>query len=64
MDEPFHLGQTQRYCAGRWAEWDDKLTTFPGLHVMGALGARLYGALAGDPTEACSLLTLRAFNLL
>jgi len=62
MDEPFHLGQTQTYCAGRWTEWDGKLTTFPGVHVLGATGARLVHALTGDP--ACSLATLRAFNLL
>ena len=30
MDEPFHVGQAQAYCEGRWAEWDDKITHFPG----------------------------------
>ena len=33
MDEPFHVKQTQAYCAGRWDEWDDKITTFPGLYL-------------------------------
>ena len=30
QDEPFHLGQTQKYCAGEFGEWDQKITTFPG----------------------------------
>ena len=39
MDEPFHLLQTQAYCHGRFDEWDEKITTFPGLYVCGVLVA-------------------------
>lgn len=30
-DEIFHIRQAQTYCAGRWTQWDPKLTTPPGL---------------------------------
>jgi alpha-1,2-glucosyltransferase len=33
MDEPFHVPQAQAYCAGNWSQWDDKITTPPGLLV-------------------------------
>ena len=59
MDEPFHVGQTQAYCAGRWSDWDDKITTLPGLYVTGALVARARGGGA----QACALPALRAINL-
>ena len=55
MDEPFHSGQTQLYCQGRWNEWDSKITTFPGLYIFGVMAAKV-----GD----CGLPTLRAVNLL
>lgn len=31
LDEIFHIPQAQKYCEGRWLEWDDKITTPPGL---------------------------------
>ena len=41
QDEPFHVRQTQQYCLGNWADWDPKITTFPGLYVAGVAYARL-----------------------
>ena len=41
QDEPFHVKQTQAYCAGHYDAWDPKITTFPGLYVVGAAAARL-----------------------
>lgn len=32
MDEIFHVQQTQTYCDGRFSEWNQKITTFPGLY--------------------------------
>jgi alpha-1,2-glucosyltransferase len=58
MDEPFHVRQTQAYCAGRWHEWDDKITTFPGLYLIAATVARARG------NASCSLPELRSLNLL
>ena len=31
QDEVFHIPQAQKYCDGKWLEWDDKITTPPGL---------------------------------
>lgn len=54
MDEIFHVPQTQQYCAGHWDVWDPKITTFPGLYVVGVVAARITGS--------CDVLTLRALN--
>ena len=71
MDEPFHLRQTQEYCAGRWDVWDEKITTFPGLYILGAAVAgairslvAVLGLSAEAADSACSLSSLRALNLL
>lgn len=45
QDEIFHVPQAQRYCAGRFSEWDSKITTFPGLYVVAAAIAALLRAL-------------------
>ena len=58
--------QTQAYCAGRFAEWDEKITTFPGLYALGA-GAAWLASLAGGgggASAGCTLPVLRAVNLL
>ncbi|KAK7715125.1 glucosyltransferase [Diaporthe eres] len=31
LDEVFHIPQAQKYCESKWLEWDDKITTPPGL---------------------------------
>ena len=31
IDEAFHYAQCQAYCQSRFTEWDDKITTPPGL---------------------------------
>lgn len=31
LDEIFHIPQAQKYCQAKWLEWDDKITTPPGL---------------------------------
>ena len=31
QDEFFHIPQAQAYCEERWWDWDDKITTPPGL---------------------------------
>jgi alpha-1,2-glucosyltransferase len=60
MDEPFHVGQSQAYCAGRWHEWDEKITTFPGLYYCAAAMAWA----RGGASDACALPKLRSLNLL
>jgi alpha-1,2-glucosyltransferase len=61
--------QTQRYCAGDWATWDPKITTLPGLYVLGAAAGHAAHAalsLAGAAGAAgpCSPTQLRAVNVL
>jgi len=34
MDEIFHIPQAQRYCKNKFLEWDDKITTLPGLYFI------------------------------
>ena len=56
QDEPFHVPATQRYCAGDFATWDPKITTFPGLYVLGAAyawAARLLMGWAGVTLVGC-----------
>jgi hypothetical protein len=36
QDEPFHVPMAQLYCRGDLLTWDAKITTFPGLYVIGA----------------------------
>ncbi|KAK4031835.1 glycosyltransferase, partial [Parachaetomium inaequale] len=33
LDEVFHIPQAQTYCEGRFWDWDDKITTPPGLYL-------------------------------
>ncbi|KAG6036546.1 hypothetical protein E4U19_003166 [Claviceps sp. Clav32 group G5] len=46
LDEVFHIPQAQKYCEGRFLEWDDKITTPPGLFVNTSSGisTNLYAA--------------------
>lgn len=67
QDEPFHVPQTQRYCEGRWREWDPMITTLPGLYLLGGAAGRLhsslFGLLAGVlPPQPCGTTVLRAVN--
>ena len=35
IDEKFHINQTITYLNGNWRQWDPKITTPPGLYVLG-----------------------------
>lgn len=35
IDEKFHVNQTITYLSGNWNQWDSKITTPPGLYVLG-----------------------------
>ncbi|KAJ4294918.1 glucosyltransferase [Collariella sp. IMI 366227] len=45
LDEVFHIPQAQTYCEGRFWDWDDKITTPPGLLRYNNLLATLLTAL-------------------
>lgn len=61
IDEVFHLRQCQAYCRGQFDQWDDKITTPPGLYLLGLAYAR---ALAAVPLETCGTAVLRLLNAL
>ncbi|EPE06582.1 glycosyltransferase family 59 protein [Ophiostoma piceae UAMH 11346] len=71
LDEVFHIPQAQTYCDGRWFEWDDKITTPPGLYVV-SVALKIFWT-GGDEKErtaadssgagdGCSVWALRAAN--
>ncbi|GME26814.1 Alpha- glucosyltransferase alg10 [Neofusicoccum parvum] len=54
LDEVFHVGQAQVYCAGNFTHWDSKITTPPGLYLLSYLVFRVTGH--------CDIYVLRALN--
>ncbi|KAI1348204.1 DIE2/ALG10 family-domain-containing protein [Xylaria sp. FL0043] len=56
LDEVFHIPQTQVYCQERYFEWDDKITTPPGLYIS----TIIFNQLLQLP---CSIHNLRSFNV-
>lgn len=63
MDEIFHVPQTQAYCRGRWRDWDDKITTFPGLYLTAVAYAKaiaLVRSAAGEAHEAMAPVLVQA----
>ncbi|EGZ27833.1 hypothetical protein PHYSODRAFT_477641 [Phytophthora sojae] len=62
MDEIFHIPQAQKYCEGRYDEWDPKITTFPGLYLASTLYAKVAATLGFG--EFCSVSVLRSVNVL
>lgn len=61
IDEFFHLRQAQVYCAGDFSVWDPKITTPPGLYIIGTVWARLLNTLG--VSRPCGATALRALNL-
>jgi len=62
MDEYFHVRQAQRYCADGpiQAEWDDKITTLPGLYLISLIYESILGLFTD---QKCSIETLRSINI-
>ncbi|KAK1996287.1 DIE2/ALG10 family protein [Colletotrichum falcatum] len=58
LDEFFHIPQAQKFCQGRWDEWDDKITTPPGLYIL----SKYYLQMMMRPE--CSVLDLRGINII
>jgi alpha-1,2-glucosyltransferase len=62
MDETLHIPQAQRTCNGS-AQWDDRITTFPGLYLASAAAQKAVAGLIGSPPGSpCSVPFLRAVN--
>ncbi|KAG2779164.1 hypothetical protein JG687_00006593 [Phytophthora cactorum] len=62
MDEIFHIPQAQKYCEGRFDEWDPKITTFPGLYLVSTLYFKAASTL--NVGDFCSVAVLRSVNVL
>lgn len=57
QDEVFHIPQAQKYCESKWLEWDDKITTPPGLYVLSYLSPPPFCPLTITLLAASALLT-------
>lgn len=62
IDERFHLSQCSTYCAFKFFEWDNKITTPPGLYVLGFIYSQLLRFLGIQ--DYCGATALRSLNLL
>jgi len=59
IDEQFHIPQAQKYCNGSFFEWDDKITTLPGLYLISVLFLTPLKLL----NISCTIWWLRYLNL-
>ncbi|KAJ3558843.1 hypothetical protein NPX13_g9632 [Xylaria arbuscula] len=57
LDEVFHIPQAQVYCQGRYYDWDDKITTPPGLYISTIIYNKLLRL-------QCTVYNLRGFNVI
>lgn len=65
MDEIFHVPQAQKYCDGKFSEWDPMITTLPGLYLVSVGVIKPLMWLAGWTGKVvCSTGMLRFINLL
>ncbi|KTF75915.1 hypothetical protein cypCar_00025330 [Cyprinus carpio] len=65
MDEIFHVPQAQKYCEGKFHEWDPMITTLPGLYLASVGLIRPVVWLADlKGSVVCSTAMLRFINLL
>ena len=63
------MKQTSQYCKGNWTSWDPKITTLPGLYLVGApYGRAVHAALCllrpQAAAAACNPSVLRSLNVL
>ncbi|KAG7320277.1 hypothetical protein KOW79_016130 [Hemibagrus wyckioides] len=65
MDEIFHVPQAQKYCDGKFTEWDPMITTLPGLYLLSVGVIKPVMWLVGWTGSAvCSTAMLRFINVL
>ncbi|KAJ1721061.1 glucosyltransferase [Coemansia erecta] len=66
MDEIFHIPQAQQYCQGRFADWDPKLTTPPGLYLVSTTMHSALPICQGlwGQDSSCTVAFLRTTNWL
>ncbi|KAK2599963.1 glucosyltransferase [Conoideocrella luteorostrata] len=64
LDEVFHIPQAQKYCEGKYLDWDDKITTPPGLYLFSILLQKAAGTIGKPFIFDCSASSLRVTNVL
>ncbi|KAL2760138.1 glycosyltransferase family 59 protein, partial [Sodiomyces alcalophilus JCM 7366] len=65
LDEVFHIPQAQTYCRDKFFEWDDKITTPPGLYLISRISAAAKARLFWTSVEdQCDPAGLRLDNLM
>ncbi|KAJ4151570.1 hypothetical protein LMH87_012260 [Akanthomyces muscarius] len=64
LDEIFHIPQAQKYCEGRFFDWDDKITTPPGLYFFSVAVHRIATALHIPQLNVCDAFSLRGVNFI
>ncbi|KAG9251942.1 DIE2/ALG10 family-domain-containing protein [Emericellopsis atlantica] len=62
LDEVFHIPQAQKYCEGKWSEWDDKITTPPGLYLLTTSFSVTDWWSSIILAPSCGVLSLRTAN--
>lgn len=62
IDEIFHLRQCQVYCKHDFFSWDNKITTPPGLYLLGTAYSHILHAFG--VRNSCGYDSLRSLNLL
>lgn len=62
IDEIFHLRQCATYCAHQFSKWDNKITTPPGLYLLGTWYHHFLSAIGIQ--DSCGATALRSLNLL
>ncbi|KID97897.1 Alpha-1,2 glucosyltransferase alg-10, partial [Metarhizium majus ARSEF 297] len=63
-DEIFHIPQAQKYCEGKFLEWDDKITTPPGLYLFSILLQKTAATVKLPWAFSCDTSSLRITNVL
>ncbi|CAK7211710.1 glucosyltransferase [Sporothrix curviconia] len=58
LDEFFHVPQAQKYCRRQWYDWDDKITTPPGLYLVSVAMETMWSGLQ----NGCDIWALRGAN--
>ncbi|KAF5680089.1 alpha-1,2 glucosyltransferase ALG10 [Fusarium circinatum] len=62
-DEVFHIPQAQKYCQGSFREWDDKITTPPGLYLLSLIIPGVIRPSNSASEYLCDVKSLRATNV-
>lgn len=65
MDEIFHIPQAQNYCHLHYDQWNDKITTLPGLYFASQIPLTIYSLGNFEKLkENCSAYFLRLTNIM